>query len=63
MPAAGSPGAPVECPVYRRDKIAPGITIRGPAVIEEYASTTVLFGGDEAVVAPTGEIIVSVGKE
>ena len=58
-----SPGAPVECPVYRRDKIAPGITIRGPAVIEEYASTTVLFGGDEAVVVPTGEIIVSVGKE
>jgi N-methylhydantoinase A len=58
-----SPDKPVDCPVYRREKIAPGVKIAGPAVIEEYASTTVLFTGDEAVVAPTGEIIITVGKE
>jgi N-methylhydantoinase A len=58
-----SPDKPVDCPVYRRERIAPGVAIKGPAVIEEYASTTVLFGGDEAIVAPTGEIIICVGKE
>jgi hypothetical protein len=33
----------------------------GPCVIEEYASTTVLFEGDTAEVAETGELLIEVG--
>ena len=35
---------------------------RGPAVVEEYASTTVLFAGDRLRVADTGELIVTVRR-
>jgi N-methylhydantoinase A len=54
------PAEPLLCPVYRRDDLGAGAEVRGPALIEEYASTTVLFPGDRAAVAPTGEIVVTV---
>jgi N-methylhydantoinase A len=41
--------------------LRPGGRVSGPAVIEEYGSTTVLFEGDTATVADTGEIIIAVG--
>jgi N-methylhydantoinase A len=50
------------CTVYRREKLTPAAEIEGPAVIEEYASTTVLFPGDELRVADTGELIVTVRR-
>ena len=50
------------CAVYRRDKLTPAVAIEGPAVIEEYASTTVLFPGDKLRVADTGELIVTVRR-
>jgi len=50
------------CAVYRREKLTPAAEIEGPAVIEEYASTTVLFPGDELRVADTGELIVTVRR-
>jgi N-methylhydantoinase A len=53
---------PTACAVYRRERLAPDMTIEGPAVIEEYASTTVLFPGDRLRVAPTGELIVTVRR-
>ena len=53
---------PTICDVYRREWLAPNTGIAGPAVIEEYASTTVLFTGDELEVADTGELIITVGK-
>ena len=55
-------GGFVDCPVYRRDTLAAGATIVGPALVLEYASTTVLFAGNSARVADTGEIVISVGK-
>jgi N-methylhydantoinase A len=48
--------------VYRREKLTPAAEIEGPAVIEEYASTTVLFPGDELRVADTGELVVTVRR-
>jgi N-methylhydantoinase A len=51
---------PVACDVHRRESLAAGETVEGPAVIEEYASTTVLFPGDRARVADTGELVVDV---
>jgi len=72
-PAAGDPlvgyrevflddaSRPVRCPIYDRDRLPPGQEVAGPAIIEEYASTTLLFAGDTARAAATGELIVHVG--
>jgi N-methylhydantoinase A len=54
------PHQQVECAVYRRDKLGAGVRVHGPCVIEEYASTTVLFAADSAQVAETGELIIDV---
>ena len=51
----------VECPVYDRQSVKPGDAFDGPALVQEYASTTVIFGGDHCKVADTGELIISVG--
>jgi N-methylhydantoinase A len=53
------PRQPVDCPIYDRDRLAPGQAIEGPAIVEEYASTTVLLPGDIARPAPSGELIVT----
>ena len=49
----------VDCPVHERDDLAPGDEIRGPALIQEYASTTVMFDGDVCTVADTGELVIT----
>jgi N-methylhydantoinase A len=51
----------VDCPIYRRESLASSERIDGPAVIQEYASTTVLFPEDCAEVAPSGELLIRVG--
>jgi N-methylhydantoinase A len=56
------PTRAIECPVYRRDLLSAGQSITGPCVIEEFGSTSVLFEGDRATVAETGEIIVDVAR-
>ena len=53
--------AGLECSIYDREKLGPGATVSGPAVIQEYASTTVLFPGDAMQVSPSGEMIVTIG--
>jgi N-methylhydantoinase A len=58
----GRTDAPVDCAVYHRDRLAPGTEIAGPALIQEYASTTVMFGGDRCEVAETGEIVITLGS-
>jgi N-methylhydantoinase A len=50
-----------DCPVYARDTLAAGAEIEGPALIEEYGSTTVMFTGDRARISETGEIIITLG--
>jgi N-methylhydantoinase A len=55
------PAHPMSCLVYERDALAAGETISGPASIAEYASTTLLFDGDTATVAPSGELIIRIG--
>ena len=37
-----------DCPVYARDTLPAEAEIEGPALIEEYGSTTVMFAGDRA---------------
>jgi N-methylhydantoinase A len=55
------PSRPVSCFVYDRDALSAGQKVQGPACIVEYASTTILFEGDEATVAPSGELIIRIG--
>jgi len=54
-------GDAVDCPVYQRESLAPGERIDGPAIIQEYASTTALFPQDRAEVTASGELLVHVG--
>jgi N-methylhydantoinase A len=51
-------GPAVPCDVYDRDNLAAGTTIQGPALIQEYGSTTVIFPGDRCEVAPSGELVI-----
>ena len=53
---------PVECPIFSRDRLPSGYEIQGPAVIQEYACTTVLFPGDTLKVADTGELVIQIGR-
>ena len=48
----------VDCPIYRRESLAPSDRIEGPAVIQEYASTTLLFPQDHAEVTHSGELLI-----
>jgi N-methylhydantoinase A len=59
----GDPARPVSCPVYRREHLGAGARIAGPALVREHGTTTVLFRGDALVVAPTGELLISVRGE
>ena len=52
---------PLTAKVYRRDALAAGIEIAGPALIQEHGTTTVLFEHDRCRVAESGELIVAVG--
>lgn len=52
---------PVDCPVYQRELIDKGSTIIGPAIIKEYASTTILWECDVCTVLERGELLVTVG--
>jgi N-methylhydantoinase A len=53
-----APYGRIDVPVWRRDTLPAGFALEGPAVIEEYSSTTVLLPGDHATVGKLGEIII-----
>jgi N-methylhydantoinase A len=61
-PVVFDKGGAVSCPVYERLKLKPGDKFDGPALVSEYASTTVIHPGDKVVVANTGELIITVGQ-
>jgi N-methylhydantoinase A len=52
-----------DCPVYWRDDLAAGAALKGPAIVEQIDSTTVLYPGDRARVDPHGNILMTVGRE
>jgi N-methylhydantoinase A len=51
----------VETPTYARDALLSGNRIAGPALIEEHASTTVLFPGDTMTVDKLGNLTIVIG--
>jgi N-methylhydantoinase A len=50
------------CPVYRRSALLANNRIAGPALIEEDASTTVLWPGDSVHVDDIGNLIIEIGR-
>jgi N-methylhydantoinase A len=50
----------VEAEVYDRYRLAPGFAGTGPAVIEEYGSTTVVWPGDRFEIGRLHEIVISI---
>lgn len=50
----------IEVPVYRRDDLAPGFRLTGPAIIEQLDTTTLIYEGHRAEVDAYGNIIIDV---
>jgi N-methylhydantoinase A len=55
----GAAGA-MDVPVWRRRQLGPGMSLEGPAVIEEQTSTTVLYPGQRATVDSLGSIEIEI---
>jgi N-methylhydantoinase A len=54
---------PASTPVYDRELLAVGEEVEGPAIIEEYASTTVLWPGDRLSRGPGGELVITISGD
>jgi N-methylhydantoinase A len=52
----------VDTPTYDRTKLAAGNRINGPALIEEHASTTVVFPQDKVEVDAFGNLHIEIGR-
>jgi len=52
----------VERPVYAREKLRPGNELRGPCIVEQMDTTTLLLPGDTAQVDAYGNLVVTVGS-
>jgi N-methylhydantoinase A len=48
-------------PVYERDSLGAGSVVKGPAIIEEATSTTIVGGEDRAEIDRFGNVVVEVG--
>jgi N-methylhydantoinase A len=48
----------VETPIWRRGELPSGAVLAGPAVIEEIDSTTLVLHGEQAVVQPSGYLLI-----
>jgi len=55
------PGGRLETPIYRRDHLQAGMVLKGPAIVEEATTTTVLLAGDMLGVHSTGSLLIEIG--
>jgi N-methylhydantoinase A len=51
-------GAVIDCPIYRRSDLPAGYALTGPAIVEEYGSTTVIQPNQHARVDRYGNLIL-----
>jgi N-methylhydantoinase A len=49
----------VDCPIYRRSELALGHVLSGPAVVEEYGSTTVIQLGQSVLIDTFGNMLLA----
>jgi N-methylhydantoinase A len=59
----GNAGGWLDMEIYQRDAIEPGFVGAGPAVIEEYGSTTLVWPGDHFEIGELHEIQIHCGRE
>ena len=52
----------IPCPVLQRAALHDGQPIAGPAIVEEYASTTVIHPGDHATMNAQGCLVITTGE-
>jgi N-methylhydantoinase A len=52
----------VSTPTFNRTKLLAGNRIAGPALVEEHASTTVVFPGDELTVDAFGNLVIEIAR-
>jgi N-methylhydantoinase A/acetone carboxylase, beta subunit len=45
-------------PIYRREELREGFTLKGPAIIQEYSSTTLVRKGWNCKVHGTGSLVM-----
>jgi N-methylhydantoinase A len=55
-------GHDIECPVYQRERLDVGLTLRGPAILDQFDCTTVIYGGQTARVDEWKNLIVTQEK-
>ena len=51
----------VDCPIYDRYALPAGATVTGPAIVEEFDSTTVVHPGYAALVDEAGNLLIERG--
>jgi N-methylhydantoinase A len=56
----GAADGMLDAQVYERTALAPGFKADGPALIEEYGSTTLIWAGDRFEIGELGEIRVTI---
>ena len=52
-------GESVACPVYQRDRVDVGVTLKGPAIFDQFDCTTVVLPGQTARVDALKNLIVT----
>jgi N-methylhydantoinase A/oxoprolinase/acetone carboxylase beta subunit len=57
------PGGYRDTSIYDRDRLSPGMTFEGPAIVEEREATSVIWPGDRAEVDEYLAIIVTIGEQ
>ena len=55
-------GAPVEAGEFRRDELRAGARVRGPAIVREALSTTLVCPGQTAEVGRFGELVIEAAR-
>jgi N-methylhydantoinase A len=58
----GDAGGWIDAQIFNRDAVEPGFGAAGPAVIEEYGSTTVVLPGDRFEIGALREIRIHCGQ-
>jgi N-methylhydantoinase A/oxoprolinase/acetone carboxylase beta subunit len=48
----------VETPIYRREHLGRGVELRGPLIVEEVDSTTLVLDGQIARTHPSGSLLI-----
>jgi N-methylhydantoinase A len=52
-------GKDIDCPVYQREKLDVGLTLTGPAILDQFDCTTVIYAGQTARVDAYKNLIVT----